>query len=66
MRMIINITIGIFLVAIGAAFTLTGLLAWEAAPTMASPIGGKIFGGCLIANGLIAFSAAIFGYMKAA
>ncbi len=66
MRMIINITIGIFLISVGVAFTFTGLLAWEASATMASPIGGKIFGGCLIANGMIAFSAAIFGYMKAA
>ena len=66
MRMIINITIGIFLILIGAAFTFTGLLAWEASATMVSPIGGKIFAGCLFANGMIAFGAAIFGYMKAA
>ena len=66
MRMIINITIGIFLISVGAAFTFTGLLAWEASATMVSPIGGKIFALAIMANGMIAFGAAIFGYMKAA
>ena len=62
MRMIINIVIGLFLLGCAAAFTLTGLLAWD----VAGNIGGKIIGGCLIANGMIALGGAIFGYMRAA